>query len=275
MTTERRLALVAGSGALPPRAIAAAREQGWQVRVLCLAPRDDLADENPFPIKVSRPDLVLKEIRAFRATHVCAVGAMSLGDRERETLAAFAGDAERENKGDGKLSQLGGQLLKMLGIPFIGVHEIVSGLLAPEGVLGVVRPDAFLETAMRHALSAVRHAGELDLGQALVTSGARVVATEDIAGTDALIARIAAFRADGLIGDGAARLVLAKASKPGQPVHVDLPAIGPDTVDNAEKAGIAGIVVEAGRTLLIERETLIAAADRAGIAVMGIRVDDG
>lgn len=275
MTPERRLALVAGSGALPPRAIAAAREAGWQVRVLSVVPRDDLADENPFQIKVSRPDLVLKEIRAFNATHVCAVGAMSLGDRDRETLAAFAGDAERENKGDGKLSQLGEKLLKILGIPFIGVHEIVSDLLASEGVLGAVQPDDFLQTAMRHALFAVRRAGELDLGQALVTSGARVVASEDIAGTDALIARIATFRADGLIGDGAARLVLAKASKPGQPVHIDLPAIGPDTVHNATKAGIAGIVVEAGRTLLIERETLIAAADHAGIAVMGIRVSNG
>ncbi|WP_116653589.1 LpxI family protein [Pelagibacterium sediminicola] len=275
MTSEKRLALVAGSGALPPRAIAAAREAGWQVRVLSVIPRDDLAEEKPFQIKVSRPDQVLKEIRAFKATHVCAVGAMHLGDRDRETLAAFAGDTERENKGDGKLSQLGGQLLKMLGIPFIGVHEIVSDLLAPEGVLGAVQPDEFLETTMRHAFAAVRRAGELDLGQALVVSGARIVATEDIAGTDALIARIEAFRKNGLIGEGAARLVLAKSSKPGQPVHIDLPAIGPDTITNATAAGIAGIVVEAGHTLLIEREDLISAANRAGIAIMGIRVDNG
>ncbi|WP_196258289.1 UDP-2,3-diacylglucosamine diphosphatase LpxI domain-containing protein [Pelagibacterium limicola] len=271
MIGERRLALVAGSGALPLRAIAAAREAGWQVRVLTLHPRDDLAEENPFQIKVSRPDLVLREIRAFRATHVCAVGGMHLGDKDRENLATFAGDDSRENRGDSKLSQLGAQLLKMLGIPFIGVHEIVADLLAEEGVLGTIVPDEYLLAAMRHAFAAARRAGELDLGQALVTSGSRVLALEDIAGTDALIARIRMFRASGLVGDGAARLVLAKTSKPGQPVHIDLPAIGPDTIAGAAEAGIAGIVVEAGRTLMIEREDLIAAANRANIAIVGLR----
>ena len=274
MTGDKRLALVAGSGALPLRTIAAARDAGWTVRVLVLNPRADLAHENPFQLKITRPDLAIKEIRAFGATHVCAVGGMHMGDHERETLAAFAGDTARESKGDGKLSQLGGQLLKILGIPFIGVHEIVTDLLADTGVLGAVQPDEYLETAMRHAFKMVRRAGELDLGQALIVSGGRIVATEDIAGTDALLERVRTFRESGLIGTGAARLVLAKSSKPGQPVHIDLPAVGPDTIVGSVAAGIAGIVIEAGRTLVIEREVMIEAANRAGIAVMGLRVED-
>ena len=225
---RKRLALVAGSGPCLP-AIAAAREAGWQVRVLSLIQRDDLADENPFQIKVSRPDQVLKEIRAFKATHVCAVGAMHLGDRDRETLAAFAGDAERENRGDGKLSQLGGQLLKMLGIPFIGVHEIVSDLLAPEGVLGAVLPDEFLETTMRHAFSAVRRAGELDLGQALVVSARASLPPKTSRASRAHRADrgIPAKWADrrGCRAAGARQIIQAR-----QPVHIDLPAIGPDTI---------------------------------------------
>lgn len=274
MSEGKRLALVAGSGALPLRTIAAAREAGWAVRVLTLNPRPDLAHENPFQLKITRPDLGIKEIRAFGATHVCAVGGMHMGDRERETLAAFAGDTAKENKGDGKLSQLGGQLLKILGIPFIGVHEIVTDLLAPQGYMGDVKADAYLESAMRHAFTMVRRAGEFDLGQALVMSGARIVATEDIAGTDALLERVRSFRETGLIGDGAARLVLAKSSKPGQPIHIDLPAIGPDTVAGAKKAGIAAIVVEAGRTLVIEREALVKAANAANIALLGLEVAD-
>lgn len=274
MTGEKRLALVAGSGALPLRTITAAREAGWAVRVLTLHPRSDLAHENPFQLKITRFDLGIKEIRAFGATHVCAVGAMHLGDHERETLAAFAGDTAKENKGDGRLSQLGGQLLKILGIPFIGVHEIVTDLLAPEGYLGAARADTYLEAAMAHALSMVRRVGEFDLGQALVMSGARIVATEDIAGTDALLERIRTFRATGLIGDGAARLVLAKSSKPGQPVHIDLPAVGPDTITGVVNAGISAIVLEAGRTLVIEREKMVAAADEAGIPILGMRAPD-
>jgi DUF1009 family protein len=274
MSGDKRLALVAGSGALPLRTIAAAREAGWTVRVLTLNPRPDLAHENPFQLKITRPDLGIKEIRAFGATHICAVGGMHMGDHERETLAAFAGDVAKENKGDSKLSQLGAQLLKILGIPFIGVHEIVTDLLAGEGMLGTVAADQYLETAMRHAFTISRRVGEFDLGQAIVMSGARIVATEDIAGTDALLERVRSFRATGLIGDGSARLVLAKSSKPGQPLHIDLPAIGPDTVRAAAAAGIAGIVVESGHTLIIEREAVIAAADQAGIVLMGLRASD-
>jgi len=269
-----RLALVAGAGALVPRAISAARAAGWEVRVLALHPRDDLAAENPFPIRVSRPDQVLREIRKFKATHVCAVGGMHMSDRDRETLSEFAGAKKKQSQGDAKLSQLGSMLLKMLGIPFIGVHEIVSDLLAPEGIIGGVQPDEETLATARFALAKVRAAGELDLGQALVASGARIVALEDIGGTDALLARCSQLRQRGLIGDGQARIVLAKASKPGQPLHVDLPAIGPDTVTGAQALGAQAIVVETGRTLLIEREQIIARSDAAGIALIGIRPDD-
>lgn len=275
MSAPGRLALVAGSGALAPRALAAAREAGWEVRVLTLHPRGDLAHENPFPIKVSRPDQVLREIKKFKATHVCAVGGMHMSDRERETLADFAGDTQETTaKGDAKLAQLGAALLKILGIPFIGVHEIVSDLLAPEGQIGGVGLDTDLDAIARFAAKAARQAGALDLGQALVVSGGRVIATEDIAGTDALLARCKTFRDSGLVGDGQARLVLAKVAKPGQPLHVDLPAIGPDTVTGAARAGISAIAVQAGRTLLIEREQIVAHADNAGIALAGFALDD-
>lgn len=275
MSGPGRLALVAGSGDLVPQAIAAARAAGWEIRVLALHPRADLASENPFQIKVSRPDQVLREIRKFKATHVCAVGGMHMSDRERETFAEFAGDKEAAAKGDGKLSQLGSALLKILGLPFIGVHEIVSDLLAPEGQIGAVPVDDKLRRTAEFAFAAARKAGALDLGQALVVSGGRIIATEDIGGTDELLTRCRAYRERGLIGDGRGHLVLAKTSKPGQPLHVDLPAIGLRTVELAHPIGLSAIVVEAGRTLLIGRNELIAAADAAGIALIGIAAQDG
>ncbi|WP_127143638.1 LpxI family protein [Pelagibacterium montanilacus] len=271
MTAPGRLALVVGSGALPPLAIEAALEAGWAVKVLCLHPRDDLERYTPFPIRISRPDQVLRAIKGFGATHVCAVGGMHMSDHQRETLSDFAADGKDSgNKGDSRLSQLGANLLKMLGIPFIGVHEIVAGLLAPHGTIGAANPTADLERTMAFAFVTARRAGDLDLGQALVVSGGRVIATEDIAGTDALLERCAQFRIRGLVADGKASLVLAKTSKPGQPLHVDLPAIGPHTISGAIEAGISGIVIEAGRTLLIDRDATIAAADKAGIALVGL-----
>ena len=274
MTTPGRLALVAGSGDLVPQAIAAARAAGWEIRVLALHPRADLGAEHPFQIKVSRPDQVLREIRRFKATHVCAVGGMHMSDRERETFGEFAGDKDAASKGDSKLSQLGAALLKILGLPFIGVHEIVSDLLAAEGQIGAVSADGELLRTAEFAFAAARRAGALDLGQALVVAGARIVATEDIGGTDELLTRCRVYRERGLIGDGRGHLVLAKTAKPGQPLHVDLPAIGKNTVTLAQKSGIKAIVVETGRTLLIGRSELIAAADAAGIALIGIAAQD-
>jgi len=269
-----RLALVAGSGDLVPQAIAAARAAGWEVRVLALHPRADLADEDPFPIKVSRPDQVLREIRRFKATHVCAVGAMHMSDSERETFAEFAGEKDAVARGDGKLSQLGGALLKILGLPFIGVHEIVADLLAPEGTIGAAPVEGDLLRTAQFAFTAARKAGALDLGQALVVSGSRVIATEDIGGTDELLERCRVYRDRGLVSDGRGALVLGKTSKPGQPIHVDLPAIGKRTVELAHEAGISAIAVEAGRTLLIGRADLVATADTAGMAIIGFAAQD-
>lgn len=275
---EKRLALVTGTGALVPRAIAAAREQGWVVRVFMFVPRDDLAQEQPFQLRISRPDQALREVKRFGATHVCVVGGTHLSDKDREDLAEIAHNGpkreKQEGRGDAALSKLGNKLLAMLGIPFIGVHEIIADLLAPEGRIAGPQPDAALARTLRFAADTARRAGVLDLGQAAVVSGGRVIAIEDIGGTDLLLQRCAEFRVRGLIGDGAGRLVLGKTSKPGQPRHIDLPAIGPDTISGVMEAGISGIAVEAGRTLLIEREALSAAADAAGLCLWGFSFAD-
>lgn len=274
MSHERRLALVVGSGDLVPQTIAAARQAGWQVRVLALHEREDIAQEAPFMIKPSRPDQVLREIRKFKATHVCAVGGFHMSDGEREAFSSFAGEKGGAAKGDSALSKLGTTVLKILGLPFIGVHEIVGDLLAPEGQFGAQALNEDLMRSVRFAFASARKAGALDIGQCLVTAGHRIVAVEDIGGTDELLHRCAAFRQRGLIADGKGSVVFAKTSKPGQPLHLDMPAIGPRTVDLAILAGVSAIVVEAGRTLLIERAELIAKADAASIAIIGLKSQD-
>jgi len=150
----------------------------------------------------------------------------------------------------------------------------VPDILATEGVMaGPSLPRRALSDS-RFALSAAREIGRLDIGQAVVCSGQRVIAVEDIGGTDALMARIAAFRAEGQVGDGKTPLILAKAAKPHQPKHIDLHAVGPDTITAAAEAGISVIAVEAGRALVIEREQMIRRAESAGITLVGVTLDD-
>ena len=89
-----------------------------------------------------------------------------------------------------------------------------------------------------------------------------------IEGTDALLERCRELRRDGPGG------VLVKIKKPGQEARADLPTIGPATVEGARAAGLRGIAVEAGGALVIERQAIVAAADDAGLFVVGITPDE-
>lgn len=266
---SRRLTVLAGTGVLVDHLIAAALAAGDEVQVVGLVPQPARA------VAVVEaglePAAVIAGIRAFESSHVVLAGGISLSDREREQLGGFIGNGRlRQSAGDAVLSAVTEAIERFSGAKVIGAHEIAADLLAEAGsVAGPLLPVEAMETAQL-ALRAAREIGRLDMGQAAVAAGLRVIAAEDLAGTDSLLARVGSYRAAGLVGDGAGRLVLAKAAKPQQPLHVDMPAIGPGTVQAAAAAGVAAIAVEAGRVLLLERAQLQAEADALGISVLAL-----
>src|SRR5690606_12091505 len=139
---------------------------------------------------------------------------------------------------------------------------------------GAIRPD---EEAMRDIAAASAAAlalGALDVGQGAVAVGGRVVALEGAEGTDLMLERVASLRREGRISRRR-KGVLVKLCKPEQDRRAGLPSIGVDTVRRAAEAGLAGIACEAGRSLVLDRTTLIAEADRAGLFVTGILPRDG
>jgi lipid-A-disaccharide synthase len=152
------------------------------------------------------------------------------------------------------------------GFKVRGAHEVAPDLLVDGGQLGAVsldrrgRFDAELGFAVRAALAA------LDAGQAVAVADGRVLAIEGAEGTDAMLARVARTRRGGG-RDGTTGGVLAKGPKPGQELRVDMPAIGPRTVALAAEAGLAGIAVEAGAVLLLDRTEAVRGADARGIAI--------
>ena len=111
--------------------------------------------------------------------------------------------------------------------------------------------------------------GHLDVGQGAVAVGGRVVALEGPEGTDAMLERVARLKADGRISSRR-RGVLVKLCKPQQDLRADLPSIGPSTIKGAQAAGLAGIAVESGRALVLDREEMIALANEAGLFVTGV-----
>lgn len=268
-----RLSLIAGSGALVPEVVAAAQRGGLDVQILSLSRRPRTRDT--LSVKLDDPDGVVAAIRTFGATMVAMAGGLQLSDADREGLARFLGAPDGAALGDGALSLLAGKLTEMTGARVVGVHEIAPELLAPEGLIAGPEPGLALRDIAAFALTLARKSGHIDLGQGVVVSGRRAIATEDIAGTDALLKRVRNYRLFGIVADSGAPLVLAKAAKPGQPHFVDLPAIGPVTIPRARRAGLGAIAVEAGATVLIQREKLIAAANAARLPVLGLVVANG
>jgi len=178
-------------------------------------------------------------------------------------LAAFRG-------GDNHLLSGMGRLLEQDGFRLLGAHEVAPEILAPENAIGRVQPSEQDRADIALGLDYLKAAGPFDIGQAVVVAGRHIVAVEAIEGTDEMLARIAAMRASGRMRARAGSGVLVKAPKPTQDRRFDLPSIGPVTAERAASAGLAGIAVIAGATIMAEPERLIEAADRAGIFVVGV-----
>jgi DUF1009 family protein len=153
------------------------------------------------------------------------------------------------------------------GFTVRGAHEVAPDLLARPGPIGAValsqddRADARVGFAVRRAL------GPFDVGQAVVVDRGQVLAIEGAEGTDAMLQRVAELRRD---RSAASSGVLAKGPKPGQELRVDMPAVGPRTLERAAAAGLAGVALEAGGVLVLDRPETVRIADAAGCALEGL-----
>lgn len=158
------------------------------------------------------------------------------------------------------------------GIKVVGAHEILPDLLVPQGIHTRRKPTAQDRKDISAAYAASRAIGALDIGQAAVAIGGRAIALEGIEGTDALLARVADLRGHGRLA-GRKGGALVKTSKPGQELRADLPGIGRNTVEAAHRAGLAGIAVEAERSLGLGFADMITRADELGLFVIGLSKD--
>jgi len=157
------------------------------------------------------------------------------------------------------------------GFPVLGVGEVAPELLSPEGRLGRHVPEAAALQAASRGFACLDALSPFDVGQALVSFGERIVAIEGAEGTDALIERVAELRRQGRLPKAGRDGVLLKAAKLGQSLKVDLPTIGPRTIERAAGAGLAGMIVEAQRVLILDGQATAAAADAAGLFLFGLR----
>ncbi|HLN38077.1 MAG TPA: LpxI family protein, partial [Xanthobacteraceae bacterium] len=159
------------------------------------------------------------------------------------------------------------------GLRVIGLRDVAPEIFVPAGVLGRIQPAERDRSDIARAMQLIAALGPFDVGQAAIVANNHVLAVEAAEGTDNMLARIADLRRQGRVATPPGIGVLVKAPKPGQDRRFDLPSIGPRTIEGAARAGLAGVAVAAGSTIIAEAAEVIAIAEREKIFVAGVAED--
>lgn len=160
------------------------------------------------------------------------------------------------------------------GFAVRGPETFDAGMRAKSGVLGAVVPGPEHEADIAKAFAVARAMGAMDVGQGAVVCGGLVLAVEAQEGTDRMLARVAELSPDIRGAAGARRGVLVKAAKPVQERRIDLPAVGAETIAGLDRAGLAGVAVEADGAVIVDADAVRAAADAAGVFVVAYAPGD-
>lgn len=270
------LGIIAGGGEVPLRVARAAQAAGRQVFVVVLSGWADAAAFSHMPHMVERVGAAGRILDRLRAEGVRQL--VLTGRAPRPSLATLRPDPTALRLvgrlgraffgGDDGLLKAGARILEEEGFEVVPAQSVLRDALPTAGLLTRVAPGATARADIARGIAVARALGAVDVGQCAVVQQGLVLGVEAIEGTDALLARCANLRREGPGG------VLVKLVKPGQDRRLDLPTIGPVTVGGAAAAGLAGIAVEAGGTILVDRPAAIDAADAAGLFLLALCPDD-
>jgi DUF1009 family protein len=260
-----RVGLIAGNGRFPILFLREARAEGVDVVVVAHEGESlpEIATEatNPTWIKVGE---LGKMIDTFK--HAGIDRAVMCGGIRKEALLDHFAPDERGMQFLSRLTTLGDDtLLRGLageleseGIQIVESTLFLDRLLTPVGSLTTKVPNDEQWQDIRYGFEVAKGVGQWDVGQSVVVKSRIVLAVEAIEGTDATIRRA-----------GRSGAVVVKVSKPGQDMRFDVPAVGPHTVQVCAEAKVAVLALEAGKTLLLEKEELLQMADEVGLAIVG------
>ena len=273
MNTPSEIGLIAGNGIFPRLFIEAAHARSIRVVAAAMQGETDPTINELLPdVRWVRVGELGKIIRYFKRYGI-REAAMAGGIAKSRALSKLRPDMTGMRvlsrcilrRDDGVLRAIATEF-EHHQIRIIDSTTLLPEILAPSGVLTERAPSDNEWASLRYGYAAARHMGALDIGQSIVLKSGAVLSVEGIEGTDACIERSKSFTG----GEG----VLVKVAKPNQDMRFDVPAIGEKTIETVSNAGIRCIGIEAGRTLLLAPQPTIAAANRHGIAIVGLTPED-
>ncbi len=267
-----KLGVLAGRGLLPASVIEAAVADGRDVFVLAFEGETDprvLEGRSHAWVALGEVGRAIRHLHDAAVEDVVMIGAihrpsftnMKMDFRGVQLFAKFG---LRVGQGDNHLLKTITRELEGEGFRVVGADDLVRSIVASEGVMTRTKPGSSADRDVALGIEVASKLGILDIGQSVVVQQGTVLGVEAIEGTDALLARVAALKRTGPGG------VLVKMKKPDQDRRADLPTIGDKTIEGAIAAGLEGVAVHAGHCLIVERERVVSAADRAGLFVIGV-----
>jgi len=274
---QRKLGIIAGGGSIPQQLIEQCQKQQLDFVVLAI---EGNADSNLFKnatftykwIRLGQAGTGFKFFVEQGVKDVVMIGTIrrpSFFDLvpDLRTTAFFAKVGAKALGDDGLLRAVVSEIEKD-GMKVKGIHEVMPDILVKEGVLTKRKPSKQDIIDIKRGVEAAFELGRLDIGQAVVVQQGLVLAVEGIEGTDELLRRCKDYRRKG--GGG----VLVKLRKPQQDMRIDLPTIGPRSVERAHESGLEGIVVHAGNGLIVDEKETIALADKYKMFIIGATPND-
>jgi len=262
--------LIAGNGRFPFLVLQAARSRGVEMVVVAIKEETDPAiaahtrslhwlslGQLGKLIEVLHAEGVTRAVMAGQVKHKQIFSAIRPDWKMVKVLASLA------SKNTDSLLGAVVRTLEAEGIQFESSTTFLEPLLAPEGRFSRRRATVTEAGDIEYGLQVARHLAAVDIGQAVVVADRACVAVEAMEGTDAMIRRAAT------LVQGRS-LTVVKVAKPNQDLRFDVPVVGPGTIAAMRESGATALAVESGLTLLLDRATLIADADAADIALVGV-----
>lgn len=273
-TPVKRIGLIAGSGPFPVIFAKKAYRSGYEVHAVGFFKETDPVLSGSVAsmetLYIGQVGRLVDFFKKREITDAVMVGAIhkptSIMDirPDRKALAMYA--RIRKNTHDDRILRAFADLLEGEGIRIRPSTFLLPELLSPKGCWTCSKPSKQESSDIRLGWRMARAIGRLDIGQCVVVENGMVLAVEAIDGTDSTIRRGGSF------GRGGA--VLVKACKPIQDFRFDVPAIGAQTIEVMHEAGVRVLCVEAGRSVVFDREEMISRADRYKIAIIAIFQDE-
>lgn len=275
---EGPLAIVCGGGSLPFAVADAAIRQGRKVSLFALTGWADpqrIERYKHYWVRMGQYGRFKRLARADGCRDLVFIGAVGrpalwLLWPDLGTLRLLPRVLPLFKGGDNHLLSGLGRVFEGEGFRLVGAHEIAPEILMPLGKVAGRDPAGAEQADIARGVELLRATAPFDVGQAVVVADNLVLAVEGPEGTDQMLNRVAELRHSGRIRTPNGVGVLVKAAKVGQDHRLDLPSIGPKTVESVKRAGLAGIAVLAGSTVVAEPDRIAVDAASAGIFVVGV-----